>query len=327
MMSKATNEITDQMQDGTQNEANIMAVLNENYALSFKKLEFLRDSGCMAYAAYAAEGAKYFLRITKPAFFETSAKSLDIHLFLQKQGFPVPAIVFTGNGSPCVQIRKAEGDCFFILYEYVEGGEADPVSDAEHIGAFVGRLHHVMKKYSGGLIRRDKHFYIGRYIDQMRAKQYDKVNEFFAYGEALWERVKELPRGYCHGDLYCGNILKTPDGRYYLLDFDTSCEGFPLYDPALICNRTDFFDLEEDGLIKCKEVYERFLAEYLKHNSVSNAETAAFYDLIALYHFALQATIIEIFGLDCVDSAFLDKQLRWLYQWREQCMQNGVWTG
>ena len=44
-----------------------------------------------------------------------------------------------------------------------------------------------------------------------------------------------------------------------------------------------------------------------------------FPDLIALYHFALQATIIEIFGMDCVDEEFFRRQLAWLYQWQEQC--------
>ena len=50
----------------------------------------------------------------------------------------------------------------------------------------------------------------------------------------------------------------TSDGRLYILNFDTSCEKFPMYDPALICNITDFFELEDDGCIKSKKVYERF---------------------------------------------------------------------
>lgn len=65
-----------------------------------------------------------------------------------------------------------------------------------------------------------------------------------------------------------------------------------------------------------------FLPEYLKYNSLSNAEIESFYDLIALYHFTLQATIIELYGLDCVDNDFLDSQLKWLYKWQEQCDQN-----
>lgn len=289
--------------------------------MHFDKIEFVRDSGCMAYTVFA-NGCKYFLRITKPAFYETAAKSLDIHLFLQKQGFSVPQVIFTQDGLPYVQINGDEGKCFYILYEFIEGEEVDPVLDAEKIGAFVGKLHHVMKEYPGELIQRDKHYYIGRYIAIMRTKQYDKVDEFIAYGEALWERVKDLPCGYCHGDMYRGNILKASDGRLYILDFDTSCEGFPMYDPVLICNITDYFELEEDGYLKSKAVFERFLPEYLKYSSLSKAEIAAFYDLIALYHFALQATIIEIFGMDCVDNEFFDRQLSWLYKWREQCEHN-----
>ena len=66
-------------------------------------------------------------------------------------------------------------------------------------------------------------------------------------------------------------------------------------------------------------IYERFLAVYTKHRTLTDAERAAFYDLIAVRHYQLQATIIEIFGFDCVDEAFIDNQLDWLSRWREQC--------
>lgn len=153
----------------------------------------------------------------------------------------------------------------------------------------------------------------------MRKKQYPKADEFFAYGNTLWDKVRDLPRGYCHGDMYDGNIHKTPDGKFYVLDFDTSCEGFPMYDLTLICNKTHYFDFDEHGYKKSKGILSRFLPEYLKYNALSQKEINAFYDLIALYHFALQATVIENYGLDCVDNAFLDRQLDWLYRWQEQC--------
>ncbi len=299
-------------------QENILNVLNEQYSMNFDKIEFIRDSGCMAYAVYT-NGCKFFLRVTKPMFYDTAAKSLDIHLFLQSQGFSVPKILYTKDGQPCVNVNDGEGRYFYVLYGFVEGEEVDPEADAEIIGAFVGKLHRVMKDYPGELVKKDKYYYLDRYSNILRAKQYDKADEFIALGEALWNKVKDLPYGYCHGDMYRGNILKTSDGRLYILDFDTSCEGFPMYDPALICNMTDYFELEEDGCAKSKKVYERFLPEYLKYSSLTPAEIASFYDLIALYHFALQATIIEIFGMDCVDSAFFDRQLKWLYGWQEQC--------
>jgi len=125
-----------------------------------------------------------------------------------------------------------------------------------------------------------------------------------------------LPRGPIHGDLYPGNFLKTADGTIYLLDFDTFSEGIRLYDPALICNQTDFFKLDAANFEKTKAIFARFLSQYRQYMPLPELEADALYDVIALYHFALQATILEVFGLDCVDEAFLDRQLDWLRRWR-----------
>jgi len=282
--------------------------------MCFDRYEELRDGGSTSYAVFSG-GDKYFLRVIKPAFFDTAVKGADIQAFLHSKSFPVPPIIRKKNGSLYFQTENE----LYILYEHIEGEESDPEQDAETIGALVGRLHRVMKDYPGELVKRDKHFFIGRYIDILHKKQYPKTDEFQVYGDTLWDRVKDLPRGYCHGDMYSGNVHKAPDGDYYILDFDTSCEGFPMYDPVLICNRTHYFDFDESGYRKSKEVFSRFLLGYLKHNLLNQSEIDAFYDLLALYHFALQATIIEMYGLDCVDNAFLDKQLDWLYKWREQC--------
>lgn len=299
-------------------ETEILRTLNAWYPMRCDRLEFLRDSGCRAYAVFA-EGGKYFLRVTKPVLFETAESSLNIQAFLQKRGFAVPPILFTREGAPSVCMEGEEGKTLYILYEFIEGVEADPEQDAEQLGALVGKLHRLMKEYPGTLEKRGKEFYIGRYLDILRRKRYQRAEEFAAYGEALWEKVKDLPRGYCHGDMYRGNFLKTREGTIYVLDFDTSCEGFSLYDPALICNMTDYFQWSEDGYSRSRKVFERFLPEYLKHSSLEEPPAEGFYDLIALYHFALQATVIEIFGLDCVDDVFFDRQLDWLYKWREQC--------
>ena len=295
----------------------ILAQLNTFYPLHFDQIKFVRDSGCVAYEVFSGSH-RYFMRITKPTFSDTASLSLDIHLYLQKQGFSVPPILFTKDKMPCISTHTDDGKRFFILYEYIEGEEADPKQDAEVLGAFVGKIHQTMKAYPGKLPRRDKAYYIDRYIRIMYTKQYDKKDAFIAYGNALWERVKDLPCGYCHGDLYPGNILKTASGQFYLLDFDTFCEGFLLYDPALLCNSTDYFALEDDGYEKTRRVFARFLSEYKKYAPLSPQEADALYDIIALYHFALQATIIEIFGINCVDNAFLDRQMDWLYKWQKQ---------
>ena len=55
----------------------ILEILNEHYSVCFDSLEFVRDSGSMAYAVFSGRD-KYFLRITKPAFLDTVHKSLEI---------------------------------------------------------------------------------------------------------------------------------------------------------------------------------------------------------------------------------------------------------
>ena len=297
----------------------ILSILNEHYPICFDKLEQLRDAGSTSYAVFSGS-SKFFLRTIKPAFFDTAAKGADVQTFLQDKGFPVPPVIRAVGGLPyCV----TDGG-LLILYEFIEGSESNPEQDAEVTGELIGRLHTAMKDYPGVLIKRDKQFYVGRFIDILVKKQYPKTDEFHAYGETLWERIKDLPQGYCHGDMYDGNIHKTPDGNYYVLDFDTSCEGIPMYDLTLICNKTHYFDYDESGYAKSKNVFMRLLKGYLKYGNLSQMEIDAFFDLIALYHFTLQATIIEVHGIDCVGNAFLDKQLDWLKRWQEQCARESV---
>jgi len=291
----------------------ILSILKEHYPVNFDKLEMMRDAGSTSYTVFSCDD-KYFLRVIKPALFNTAITGADIQVFLQNKGFPVPSIIFTKENLPFVR----KDDVLLILYEFIEGNDSDPEQDAETIGALVGRLHQAMKVYPGELVKRDKHFYIGRYIEILRKKQYPRINEYLEYGDALWGKIKDLPRGYCHGDMYDGNIRKASDGKLYIHDFDTSCEGFSMYDLTLICDMTKYFDFDERNYDRSNEVFSRFVPEYRKYNSLSQAEINAYHALIAIQHFSTQATVMEIFGLDCIDGTDMDNQLEWLYRWRKQ---------
>lgn len=292
----------------------ILQILNDHYPIHFDRIELMRDMGSTSYAALSGQ-CKFFLRAIKPALIDTAINGAEIQVFLQNQGFPVPRIMFTKNDALYVKTDNS----LLILYEFIEGHDCDPEQDAEAIGALVGRLHQVMKKYFGTLVQRDRHFYIGRYIDILRTKQYPRMGEYIAYGDALWEKIKDLPRGYCHGDMYDGNIRKAQDGKLYIHDFDTSCEGITMYDPTLICDMTSYFEYDERNYQRSNNMLARFVPEYRKYNAIEQMEIDAFHALIALQHFSTQATIMELFGLDCLDEADMDDQLDWLYRWQAQC--------
>lgn len=298
----------------------ILNVLADSYNINFSSLELLREGGCVSYCVWS-ENEKYFMKIIPSAFMDTAKQSLSILMYLEEKGFPSPHIISTKNGFPYIEVDEPGCKTFWVLFDFIDGREPCEGEDVETIGALVGQLHCIMREYKGRLPERGKEFFIDRYINILKKKNYDenKTKMFREYGDTLWKSVEKLPRGYCHGDMHRGNILRTSSGKYNLLDFDTSCNAFPIYDIMIMCNSTNYFDFDEKGYQKAKSTYESFLKGYTKYRILSDMELKSFYDLIAIYHYQLQATIIEIYGLDCIDEKFLDKQLDWLMRWRGQC--------
>lgn len=298
----------------------MLHILNNLYNINFKTMEFLREGGCISYRL-SSENSSYFMKIISSAFMDTAKQSLSIISYLTQKGFPSPRIIHTKEGLPYVEIEELNKKTLIVLFEFIEGSEPNEGEDIETIGKLVGQLHNILKGYKEPLPVHGKEFFIDRYIKILEQKNYDqnKIDTFREYGDVLWENVKNLPHGFCHGDLHRGNLLKTTTKKYYLLDFDTSSYAFPMYDIMVMCNSTDYFNFNEIGYQKSKNTYETFLKGYTKYRSLSKDELNSFYDFIAIYHYQLQATIIEIYGLNCVDIEFLDNQLNWLMKWREQC--------
>jgi len=302
----------------------MLETLNSMYTIQAISLQLFREGGCCSYIVFGAS-QKYFLKVVPGAFLDTINQSLNILVFLEERGFPSPRIIPTIEGLLHIEVNNTQSKTIWVLFDFIEGSEPSHVEDIESIGELVGQLHSIMRDYTGELSVRRKEFFIDRYITILNQKKYDKskIVLFEEYGEMLWKRVEKLPIGFCHGDLHTGNLLKSSAGKLYLLDFDTSCHAFPTYDIMIMCNSTNYFEFNEKGYLYATTTYEAFLKGYLNYCTLSSREHEAFYDLIAIYHYQLQATIIEIYGLDCVDDKFLDKQLDWLMRWRRQCEMCG----
>ena len=297
----------------------VMQTLNESYDTRFSNVEFNRDGGSLSYVLTDGE-SKYFLRIIRPELMETAYQSIDIHMYLTSEGFPVPKIVLAKQGKPYIQIHNREKTNLYVLYEYIEGGEPAH-EDAAAVGELVGHLHTVMARYPGELKFRDKDFFIDRYVSILKSKNHVLSGAYERIGERLWDKVKHMPRGYCHCDLYPGNIHKSKDGQLYVLDFDTSCNGFPMFDITLFCGEIDYFKYTDEGFEQSKKQLERFLEGYKKHRMPTKEEIEAFYFLEAINHFQLQATIVEIYGLDCNEADFEEKQLDWIVKWLQRAKE------
>ena len=294
------------------NNTNILDLLQKNYDISMDSLTFNRKGGCVSYIVKSGN-EKYFLKIIDNAFLDTAIHSNDIQQHLIKRDFSVPKIIKTKDSSPYFVYENQ----LFILYEYIDGVEPNHDDNAEKIGKCIGRLHKLMSSYSGKLTVHNKEFFVDRYIEILRKKHYpnEKLNEYIEIGNSLWNSVKDLPYGFCHGDLHRGNLLQTADNKIYLLDFDTACFAPQLFDIAVMCDTTDYFNFDTKEFKLTTDIFNRFKSEYSKYNKI-DFTVNQFYDFIALRHFQLQATIVEIYGIDCIDEKFINKQLGWIKQWR-----------
>ena len=292
----------------------LLAILREQYNLETASLQFLRDGGGTAYIVKNAD-RKYLLKVVGNAFARTAHQSVAIMRYLEDQEFPVPQTVLTKDGLPMLEAELNGQNVRMVLQKYIDGKEPDLKLRAEEVGALVGRLHKLLNDYPGELVLQEYTFFVGRYLNFLRQKGYSRLLEYTELGEKLWQRVKGLPVGNCHGDLHRGNLLETQDGTIYLLDFDTVCRAPIMFDVMVMCDMTDYFHLKSADVQTTREVYARFLMGYAQTCPLSHTERRSFYDWVAIRHFQLQATMIEIYGIDCMDEKFVDMQLDWLKNW------------
>lgn len=293
-------------------ETEILKVLKENYNNKIDSVKFVRQGGCISYAVKCDDG-KLFLKIISNAFKSTAIRSIHIQEYLIKNNFPVPKIIYTNFGNPYLEIDNQ----LFVMYEHIKGTEPALNENIEKIGELVGRLHNLMNSYNAELTKQEKPFFVDRYINILKQKKYSnkKLNEYIEIGNSLWNSVKNLTYGFCHGDLHRGNLLQTTDGALYGLDFDTACFAPQLFDIAVMCDTTDYFNFDKNEFYHTTEIFNQLMKSYSKYNQL-NFDIKQFYEFIALRHFQLQATIVEIYGLNCIDEEFIDKQLDWIKQWR-----------
>ena len=290
----------------------LIRILSSRYGIADAALGFLRESGGQVYLIECGE--KYLLKVIGSAFAATARQSFSLLRYLEESGFPVPGMILTKTGAPFCQTEDGQ---MLLVQKYIEGDEPDLTKSARKVGELTAWLHELLEAVPGALIVRDMPFFIGRYLDYLHKRAYPRACEYAALGETLWSRVCAQPTTACHGDLHRGNLLESADGQIFFLDFDTVCRAPAMFDVSVMCDMTDYFRLKEADVETTRRVYAQFLSGYETRRGLTDAEKRSFDDWIAIRHFQLQATIVEIHGPDCINEAFIDAQLAWLRKWME----------
>ena len=298
------------------NENQLLEILINQYEIEDPSLEFLREGGGHTYIVNAEQ--KYILKVIGAAFSDTARQSVAVMRYLEERDFPVPKTLLTKSGKAIFETLEDGEKKLVVLMEFIEGDEPDMEKYASEVGALVGRFHQLMEMCPVEPVSHGKEFFIGRYLEFLNKKNYPRLSEYKELGERLWEKVGNLPYDICHGDLHRGNLIQNAAGKIYLVDFDTVCRAPLMFDIMVMCDMTDYFNLKLEDIDITKDVYQKFLTGYEKYHALSSEENSSFYDWVAIRHFQLQATILEIYGIDCIDEGFIDGQLYWLNKWLEE---------
>ena len=293
----------------------LQKILTKEYGIDSPSLEFLREGGSHTYVVNGKN--KYLLKVIGSAFSDTARQSISIMRYLEGNGFLAPKTMLTKSGEAFFETETDGEKKLIVLMEFIDGDEPDMEICAADVGGLVGRFHQLMEKYPEDTVPKGKEFFIGRYLECLRKKNYPRIAEYEELGERLWDKVKYLPQGKCHGDLHRGNLLQNTDGQIFLVDFDTVCRAPFMFDVMVMCDMTDYFNLKPEDIALTKEVYRKFLSGYSGYHALSREEISSFPYWVAIRHFQLQATILEIYGIDCIDEGFIDGQLWWLNRWQE----------
>ena len=307
--------IRDCHMEAVMDEKTLQEILAVHYGIESPSLEFLREGGSHTYIVNGK--TKYLLKVIGSAFSDTARQSVSMMRYLEGNGFPVPQTILTKSGKAIFETESEGEKNLIVLMEFIDGDEPELETCASEAGALVGRLHQLMEKYPTEPVSHGKEFFIDRYLHFLRKKNYPRLVEYEELGERLWDKVKDLPQGNCHGDLHRGYLLQNTDEKIYLVDFDTACRAPLMFDVMVMCDMTDYFHLKQKDIELTQEVYQKFLFGYSDYHKLSREEILSFPYWVAIRHFQLQATILEIYGVDCIDEGFIDRQLDWLHKWQE----------
>ena len=227
-------------------ERPLQDILTEKYEIESPSLEFLREGGSHTYAVNGKN--KYLLKVIGSAFSDTARQSVSSMRYLEGNGFPVPKTIMTKSGEAVFETEVEGEKNLIVLMEFIDGDEPELENCAFEVGGLVGRFHQLMEKYPEEVILKGKEFFIGRYLEFLRKKNYPRIAEYEELGERLWDKVKNLPQGKCHGDLHRGNLLQNSDGQIFLVDFDTVCRAPFMFDVMVMCDMTDYINLKQEDI-------------------------------------------------------------------------------
>lgn len=297
-------------------------ILEANYNLKIERIRLHRISGGSVYYIYTRSN-QYVLKTHRSSTANIQhshaidyIKSLDIMDYLYSCDFPIAKIIKTKSNKLYMKIPKVEGDDIGAVYEFIHGESPSISNDIDLIATTTSSMHNLMKDYNGELNTLAKDFYIDRFISILTQHypQKKEIDDLAKYGEYIWSMINNLPTGFCHGDYGDHNMIKS-EKKIHIIDFDVASKTFPMYDIALICNATDFWQFDKKDIIKTKENLDKFANIYTKDANLSKVEIDSILLLIAMRQYEVRATVARNVLLMQGSHWLNDNYLKQMHTW------------
>ncbi len=225
----------------------IITCLHDSYGLSTTAIEFLPlgyDSYAGVYRVDADDGRSYFLKVRQDAVYKPG---VGIPRYLKSQGIEqIVAPLPTTSGA----LWETVDDFALILYPFVEGKNGMDVglSDSQWIefGAALNQIHAVrLPSELMGQVRKENFVpnpkwsgIVRRLQAEIPEKEYDnpvekdlaafwrekheEIDKIINRAEALGWLLKNKSMDFvlCHSDIHTANLLITPEGGLFIVDWD-----------------------------------------------------------------------------------------------------------
>jgi len=177
----------------------------------------------------------------------------------------------------------------------------------------------LMGSYQGELIPKGRDRYIDEFIKAMRLGGFEetKIRDIEEYGNRLWTTIKNLPPGFCHGDMHTGNTAYF-GGVFTWMDFDRASLSSPAVDVGWLSDGTNFNIFDDGALERSRKLFDVIYAGYSMERTMTQSEISAVFGCIALIHYDLFSSYVACKnGILTKDQ--VDEQHGWLMRWRDLC--------